>query len=268
MSEEGFRREGIGSRLPLDGAALFGRGRGGVRWPGTNAIGFETGRAAIGWLSDALGLGPGDRALLPAYLCESVVAPFRSRGVAVDFYRVDARLAPDAADARARLTPQTRILMVIHYFGFPLPQAQLAPMPHAPGLVRLEDWVQGPLTAGALAVDRGFGEYRVLAWHKVLPVPDSGLLLRRADVPPPPRCPPLRAPRAAFFGRRLLAKFLKAVAVRIAGGAPSALYRPLFDAAERAAGAGVPVRMSRLSRRILAGADLAGVTRRRRDNFL
>ena len=266
MSVAGFRREGIGSRFPLQPGALLGPARGGFHWPTTYGAGLETGRAAIGWLLDALGLGPGDRALLPAYLCDAAVAPFRQRGVGLDFYRVSANLEPDGEDACARVTPATRLFMIVHYFGFPLHDEILSRMPSNPGLVRLEDWVQSPLSAGALAGE-GFGEYRVIAWHKVLPLPDSGLLLRRPGVLPPPNSPPLPSPRLLFFGRRLLAKTIKAITVRLFGGAPRVLYRPLFDAAERAADRGVPGRMSHISRRLLERLPLASIVSRRRDNF-
>ncbi len=266
MRPAGFRREGIGSRFPLPLGPLLGRPRGEFRWPGETWLAFETGRAAIGWLLDALGLGAGDRALLPAYICDAAVAPFNLRGVGVDFYRVRPDLVPDGADAAARLTPATRLLMVVHYFGFPAERGVLGTLPVAPHLIRLEDWVQSALSEGALESD-GFGEYRVLAFHKILPLPDSGLLIRRAGVPAPPHTPPLRAPRPGFFGRRLVAKALKSVAVALSGGAPRPLYRPLFDAAERAAGGGVPARMSSLSRRMLERTAVSHVVARRRDNF-
>jgi perosamine synthetase len=265
--EPGFRREGIGSRIPLCWRTLVGSPSGSFPWPPHPWVGLETGRAAIAWLLEALGLGPGDRALLPAYFCDAAVAPFRARGVARDFYRIGPDLTPDGPDACSRVTKSTRILVVVHYFGFPLSQDALDQLPGGPGVIRLEDWVQGGLSEGAYAPG-SFGEYRVLAYHKVLPVPDSGLLVRRADVPAPPQAPALRGPRAAFFGRRLSAKAIKAIAVGLTGGVPRPLYRRLFDAAERAAGAGVPARMSGLSRRILNRTPAASIVARRRDNFL
>jgi len=111
-----------------------------------------------------------------------------------------------------------------------------------------------------------FGDYRVLSFHKVVGVPDSGLLLGRQGAPPPPRTPALRPPRAVFFGRRLAAKSIKALSVALAGGAPRPLYRQLFDAAERAADGGVLARMSGLSRRILEGLPVREIVSRRRDN--
>lgn len=266
MRAPGYLPEGIGSRIPLSPRALAGPPPERFPWPPGPRVALETGRAAIGWLLDALGLVAGDRALLPAYVCEAAVAPFRIRGLALDFYRVGPDLVPDPNDARARLTPRTRVLLAVHYFGFPLEEAVLAGMPAGDRLVRLEDWVQGSLTRRAYAAE-AWGEYRVLAYHKLVGVPDSGLLVRSPGTPPPPRDPPLRAPRAAFFGRRLAAKALKAACVALAGGAPRPLYRPLFDAAEAAADAGVPARMSSLSKRILDRTPAARVVSRRRDNF-
>jgi len=265
MSERGFRPEGIGSRIPLDIPALLGPWSGEIAWPRDGAVATETGRAAIGWLVEALGMGPGDRALLPAYICDAAVDAFRVRGVATDFYRVGLDLRPDGSDAAARVTGATRLLLVVHYFGFPVAREDLAAMPGAPGLTRLEDWVQGPLSAGAWSGD-WFGEYRVLSFHKIVGVPDSGLILRRPDAPPPPRTPRLQPPRAAFFGRRLAAKALKGVAVAVAGGAPRPLYRPLFDAAERAADGGVLARMSDFSRRLIERLPVRAIVERRRAN--
>lgn len=268
MTERGFRPEGIGSRIPLEMAALLGPRRREIPWPRDPLAATETGRAAIGWLVEALGMGPGDRALLPAYVCDAAVDAFRVRRVATDFYRVGLDLRPDGTDAAARITQATRVLMVVHYFGYPLDRESLEAMPAGPGLTRLEDWVQGPLSDGAWSGD-WFGEYRVLSFHKVVGVPDSGLLVRRPGVSSPGNpesWPPLRAPRAAFFGRRLAAKTLKAIAVRLAGGAPRPLYRPLFDAAEREADGGVLARMSGVSRRILEGLPVREIVARRRDN--
>ncbi len=265
MSERGWRPEGIGSRIGLEVGALLGPRRAGIPWSRDAIVATETGRAAIGWLLEALGLGPGDRALLPAYICDAAVDAFRVRGVATDFYRVGFDLRPDGADAASRLQSATRVLLVVHYFGFPADPAALAAMPAGAGLTRLEDWVQGPLSDGAWWGD-WFGDYRVLSFHKLVGIPDSGVLLRRAGVPSPPRNPILRRPRAAFFGRRLAAKAAKALAVALAGGAGRSLYRPLFDAAEREADGGVLARMSGLSRRILDGLPVREIVARRRDN--
>ncbi|MGE5592010.1 MAG: hypothetical protein ACM3ZA_15555 [Bacillota bacterium] len=77
--------------------------------------------------ADASARDPVGEVLLPAYLCDTVIPPFRQRGLGVRFYDVRPDLSVDLADLSRRLGDQTgqgRIwaVLFIHYFGFLQPE--------------------------------------------------------------------------------------------------------------------------------------------------
>ncbi len=72
--------------------------------------------------ADALaGAGLGE-ALLPAYLCDTLIGPFRQHGLSVRFYDVNPDLTVDMEDLDRRMTSHTRAVLFIHYFGFLQPE--------------------------------------------------------------------------------------------------------------------------------------------------
>src|SRR5690349_1195738 len=69
-----------------------------LQTPDDQVVLTHQGRTAVGLLCSALGLGPGDEVLLPAYNCGAEVDPFVQAGCKVLFYRVDRQAQLDVAD--------------------------------------------------------------------------------------------------------------------------------------------------------------------------
>jgi perosamine synthetase len=125
----------------------------------------------------------GATALLPSYLCESVLSPFQSAGCNVLFYGVGRDLAPDLEEVeRVLKTRRVRILLIIHYFGFPLPLfSRLRLLCDEHGVLLIEDcahalfsqWNGQPLGSAADAT--------VFSFRKSLPIPEGGALVIRND---------------------------------------------------------------------------------------
>jgi perosamine synthetase len=104
-----------------------------------HAIAVSSGTAALHVAVLALGLGPGDEVLVPAYTfpaTANVVALCGATPVLVDVDPVTMNMDPD--DAHARVTPRTKAILAVHLFGRP------APLERYPELPVLED------AAGAL----------------------------------------------------------------------------------------------------------------------
>jgi perosamine synthetase len=114
-----------------------------------HAVVVSSGTAALHLAVLALGIGPGDEVIVPAYTfpaTANVVALAGARPVLVDVDPETMNLRPDAV--AAAVTDRTRAVLVVHLFGRPAPWEELeATVPHGVGL--LED------AAGALGARRG-----------------------------------------------------------------------------------------------------------------
>jgi len=109
------------------------------------AVAVSSGTAALHVAVLALGIGPRDEVLVPAYTFPAtgnVVALAGAKPVLVDVDPVTMNIDP--ADAARRVTPRTKAVLAVHLFGRP---ARLEELPD--GLPVLED------AAGALGARRG-----------------------------------------------------------------------------------------------------------------
>jgi dTDP-4-amino-4,6-dideoxygalactose transaminase len=110
-----------------------------------DAIAVSSGTAALHIAVLALGIGPGDEVLVPAYTFPAtgnVVALAGATPVLVDVDPVTMNMDP--ADAARRATPRTKAILAVHLFGRP---ARLEDLPE--GVPVIED------AAGALGARRG-----------------------------------------------------------------------------------------------------------------
>jgi perosamine synthetase len=109
-----------------------------------HAVAVSSGTAALHVAVLALGLGPGDEVLVPAYTFPAtgnVVALAGARPVLVDVDPETMNMDPE--DAARRVTPRTKAILAVHLFGRP---ARLEELPDLP---IVED------AAGALGARRG-----------------------------------------------------------------------------------------------------------------
>jgi perosamine synthetase len=130
-----------------------------------HAVAVSSGTAALHLAMLALGLGPGDEVIVPAYTfpaTANVVALAGARPVLADIDPETMNLT--AATVAAAVTERTRAVLVVHLFGRPAPWEELAAA--APEAVELvED------AAGALGARRrgracgGLGRLGCLSFH-------------------------------------------------------------------------------------------------------
>jgi perosamine synthetase len=143
-----------------------------------HAVAVSSGTAALHLGVLALGLGPGDEVLVPAYTfpaTANVVALVGATPVLVDVDPVTMNM--DAADAARRVTPQTKAVLAVHLFGRP---ARLEELPDLPVL---ED------AAGALGASRGgracgsLGELGCFSFHprKIVTTGEGGAVTTSDD---------------------------------------------------------------------------------------
>jgi perosamine synthetase len=191
------------------------------------AAAVSSGSAALELALRALEVGPGDEVVIPTYVCDALHHAVSRTGATPVLADADpATLSLSAADARARLTPRTRCLIVPHAFGL---AADLRPL-LALGVPVIEDCAQ---TLGARLDGRVVGSFGTLAVcsfyaTKLLTTGEGGAVAGPAALIERVRaardydeCPDL-APRvnaklsdlAAALGRSQLARFDAFVARR------------------------------------------------------
>jgi dTDP-4-amino-4,6-dideoxygalactose transaminase len=137
----------------------------------SEAVAVSSGTAALHLAVLALGIGPGDEVLVPAYTfpaTANVVVFAGATPVLVDVDPVTMNIDPELA--RAVVTPRTKAILAVHLFGRP---ARVEELPEAP---LLED------AAGALGARRGarpcgsLGELACFSFHprKVVTTGEGG----------------------------------------------------------------------------------------------
>jgi dTDP-4-amino-4,6-dideoxygalactose transaminase len=116
-------------------------------------VGVANGTDALVLALDAMGIGPGDEVICPAFTFYATAEAIARRGATPVFADIEpATLNLDPEDVAAKVTPRTRALMPVHLFGRVLPLAGLAEL----GVPILEDAAQafgaeGVARAGVLS---------------------------------------------------------------------------------------------------------------------
>ena len=104
-----------------------------------DTIGVGNGTDAIVLVLDALGIGPGDEVICPAFTFFATAESIARRGAIPVFADIDpATYNLDPEDVGARITPRTRAIMPVHLFGRPAPLEELAAL----GVPLIEDAAQ------------------------------------------------------------------------------------------------------------------------------
>jgi dTDP-4-amino-4,6-dideoxygalactose transaminase len=140
-----------------------------------------------------LGLRQGDEVLVPAYHHGSEVEALIAAGLVCRFYEIDERLAPDPGELEALLSPRTRALHLIHYYGFPQDAPRWRAWCDRRELLLLEDAAQAWLSSGQGRPVGSFGDLAIFSVYKTFGVPDGGLVVANQPLPQPAEAGPLGA---------------------------------------------------------------------------
>lgn len=145
---------------------------------------LSTGRGALNHLIQRLMRGCEWTALMPSYVAEGVIGPFRAAGVPVRHYRLNEDLTPNEDDVANLLIEcgQKILFVLIHYFGFPSLTASVRTMIAERKAVLVCDCAHAPLSAteqGILLSEQG--DIALYSLNKFLPVTDGAIILSRVD---------------------------------------------------------------------------------------
>ncbi len=150
-----------------------------------------SGRASILLALEMLGVGAGDKVLVPTYHCPTMVAPIVARGALPVFYPLDGDGAPALDWLRQLDTQGVRAILVAHYFGIPQHLAEIRRWCDLQGVRLIEDCAHALFGTSDGRVIGRWGDLAIASLTKFLPVPEGGCLVNNT-VPGP--IPLLRQP--------------------------------------------------------------------------
>ena len=141
------------------------------------ALYTTSGQAAIALAARLMDISPGDQVLLPAYHCVAMFDPFSVLGAEPSFYRIKPDLSVDLDDLRAKIGPRTRVVIVVHYFGFPQSMEAIRQICDERGVFLLEDCAHSFFGESDGLPVGGHGDFAVASFWKFFPVPAGGCLV-------------------------------------------------------------------------------------------
>jgi dTDP-4-amino-4,6-dideoxygalactose transaminase len=139
-----------------------------------HAIGVSSGTSAISIALAALGVGPGDEVVVPAFTYFATASAVVQAGARPVFADIEPRrfgLAPDAVEAA--ITPRTRAILAVHLYGLACDLAPLQAIADRRGIPLLEDAAQA---IGASDAGRVVGSSTAGATLSFFPTKNLGAL--------------------------------------------------------------------------------------------
>ena len=241
---------------------------------------YYFGRNAVWHGVRQIGLGERRRVLMPAYHHGVEVEAILQAGCQVDYYRIDLRLQIDLEDLEKKITPETGMVYLIYYLGFPHPIEEIVGLCKRRGLLLVEDCALSLFSEIDGKPMGSFGDLGIFSFHKTLPLPNGGgLVVNRTDRPPlaPRTGPPLVSTLSHLAGGIMnrfkmshpttgtllhgVSREFAATLLKIGKVHRTSVANMEFNLDK------VDWGMSALSKAILQTIDAAEVVSRRRENF-
>ncbi len=141
----------------------------------THAIATASGREALLTILDALGLGPGDELIVPAYTLGELLPLIAARGIVCVAADIDAgTLNVTPASVAARIGPRTAAILVDHLFGAPCEIDAFVALAQRHGLALIEDCAHAAGAAVGARRVGGFGHAALFSLEVSKGVPTFG----------------------------------------------------------------------------------------------
>src|SRR5262249_39777933 len=105
-------------------------------------VAVNSGTSALLTALAGLGVGPGDELIVPGYTFIASISSIIYAGAIPVLAEVDKTLNLDPADVRAKITPRTKAIMVVHMAGNPARLDELKAIADEHGLILIEDCAQ------------------------------------------------------------------------------------------------------------------------------
>ena len=111
-----------------------------------HAVAFSSGTTAQHAALFAMGIGPGDEVIVPSLTFQSTAYTVLLAGAVPVFADVDREtITIDPDDIRAKISPRTRAIVPVHWFGHPADMDAITEIAAAHNLAIIEDCCHGPI---------------------------------------------------------------------------------------------------------------------------
>jgi len=107
--------------------------------------------------------------LLPAFHCTALVEPVPRAGFKADFYRLLPDFRPDLDDVRRRFSDEVAVIVVIHYFGFPVDLAPFLRLRAEFGGHVVEDCAHSFLSRNGTSFVGHGADFSLFSFYKFVP---------------------------------------------------------------------------------------------------
>ncbi len=243
-----------------------------------------SGRAALRLALAELGIGPGDRVLVPTYHCPTMVSPVFAAGAEPVFFPISDDGLPLLDGLGEHELAGVRALFAVHYFGIVRPLAGVRAFCDQHGIALVEDCAHAFFGSSEGHQVGTWGDFAIASLTKFFPVPEGGCLASRmrpltTQLAPSPLA---RGMRHAAEAVEISARFggLQPLGIGLRAGLRlrdrlRGRRDPFAPAVETAADVRMPVfdeaaarcAPSTTVRAIVARADRAGLIERRQRNY-
>lgn len=136
-----------------------------------------SGRVAIAMALRQMGVGPGDKVLMPSYHCASMIEPVVWLGATPVFYRIHTDTSVNLDDVAGKVDGACKVMLATNYFGFPQNLSALRAFCDARGLMLLEDCAHSFLGEHKGQPVGSFGDYAIASTMKFFPIYEGGCLV-------------------------------------------------------------------------------------------
>lgn len=148
---------------------------------GLECVAVNSATAGLHLAVEALGIGPGDEVLVPAWTFTSTAEVVRYMGARPVLVDVDpATLNMDLEDARRRVTERTRALMPVHIAGLPMDAGRIRSLAQEFGLKVIEDAAHAfPVKSGTRWVGDSDSDAVVFSFYatKTIATGEGGMVM-------------------------------------------------------------------------------------------
>jgi len=159
-----------------------------------DAVAVSSGTAALHLACVALGLGPGDEAIVPSLTFVATASAVRMTGARPVFADIvgttgttgttgstSGDLGIDPHEVAAALTPRTRAIVAVHFGGWPADLAGLRVLADAAGVALIEDAAHAPVVRSPMGMVGTVGDVGCFSFHatKNLTTGEGGMVLAR-----------------------------------------------------------------------------------------
>jgi len=239
----------IGGEFEIDISSLDAKENTSVLpYPNHFKIWLDTGRSAIHLaLEDIKKRSPSRAALLPAFICPTVVEPFLKLGFSVNYYSESSLMDLCVKD--------NQTIFFANYFGTRNGQAidWINKLRADSQIFVIEDCVQSSLNTNVGET----GDYVVTSLRKFLPQPDGALLASVQEV----KNSAIFEPNEQFISNKFLGKVMRHTADR------NEDFLTFLENSEKMLISGFPREMSALSKFMMNHTDIRSIQTIRRNNW-